>query len=216
MILAELFSSASKTATEYVIAVVPRNGGSPIGFYDGDGKPLAKDAKLARRFKSREGARFEADKKADKICRDGQDLKIQPVPVLKEWSGDVETKKHPPEGLFATGTATAIVKWLKASHKDLKGAMSALNFYINRAGKNLTADRKGELEAVKTKLRSVFGVQEDLELSERMMPKVDKFMKSQKAQALVKAGMAPEEMEEFLSDVWDEGYSEGSKNKKGC
>jgi len=68
------------------------------------------------------------------------------------WSGSVHTKKHPPEGLFATGSADDIVKWLTSAHKDKRSAMSALNFYINRAGKNLSAARKGTLEAAKKKL----------------------------------------------------------------
>jgi hypothetical protein len=68
-----------------------------------------------------------------------------------KWSGDVKTKKHPPEGLFAEGSAGAIVKWLKSAHADKKGAVSALNFYINRAGKNLPAERKAVLDsALKT------------------------------------------------------------------
>lgn len=68
------------------------------------------------------------------------------------WSGDVKTKKHPPEGLFASGSAEKITKWLVSSHKDLKSASSALNFYINRAGKDLSAERKAVLNSVKTKL----------------------------------------------------------------
>jgi len=35
--------------------------------------------------------------------------------------------------------------------------MSMLNFYINRAGKNLSAAQKRTLEAAKTELRRQFG-----------------------------------------------------------
>jgi hypothetical protein len=35
--------------------------------------------------------------------------------------------------------------------------MSMLNFYINRAGKNLSASRKKVLEAAKSELRRLFG-----------------------------------------------------------
>jgi hypothetical protein len=35
--------------------------------------------------------------------------------------------------------------------------MSMLTFYINRAGKNLSAARRKKLEAAKTKLREAFG-----------------------------------------------------------
>lgn len=75
----------------------------------------------------------------------------------EKWSGDVRTKKHPPEGLFKEGSQSDIVDWLKKSHKDLKGAMGALNFYINRAGKNLSAERKKTLEGAKNKLRKAYG-----------------------------------------------------------
>jgi hypothetical protein len=74
----------------------------------------------------------------------------------KMWSGDVETKKHPPENLFANGSAEDIASWLKSSHKDLKSAMSALNFYINRAGKNLSTERRSILEKTKDILRKKF------------------------------------------------------------
>jgi hypothetical protein len=65
------------------------------------------------------------------------------------WSGDVKTKKHPPENLFADGSAEAIASWLKKEHGTKKGAMSALNFYINRAGSNLKGAQKSKLESVK-------------------------------------------------------------------
>jgi Protein of unknown function (DUF3175) len=38
-----------------------------------------------------------------------------------------------------------------------RSAISMLTFYINRAGKNLSAGRKKTLEAVKRELRRVFG-----------------------------------------------------------
>ena len=56
------------------------------------------------------------------------------------WSGDVDTKKHPPEGKFTQG-AEAIAKWLKSSHKDLKGALAAMNLYHNRNPKNMSKDK---------------------------------------------------------------------------
>lgn len=62
---------------------------------------------------------------------------------------DVKAKKHPPEGLFAEGNAAEIASWLKKNHDDLKGAMSALNFYVNRAGKDLSAERRSTLEQAK-------------------------------------------------------------------
>ena len=38
-----------------------------------------------------------------------------------------------------------------------RSAMSVLTFYINRAGKNLSTQRKGKLEAAKSELRRMFG-----------------------------------------------------------
>jgi hypothetical protein len=87
-----------------------------------------------------------------------------PVPLVeKKWSDNVDTKKQPPEGLFASGSKADIVNWLKDNHADFKSAMSALNFFINRAGKNLTADRRGVLENCKEALRKAYGVKESLE-----------------------------------------------------
>ena len=74
--------------------------------------------------------------------------------LLELWSAKVKTKKHPKEGLFATGSATEIAAWLKKSHEDLKGAMGALNFYINRAGKNLSDTDKAKLAHVKSLLHA--------------------------------------------------------------
>ena len=70
-------------------------------------------------------------------------LHLQRLAGINEdkWQGDVHTKKHPPEGLFANAEPKTIVKWLKDNHKEYKSAMSSLNFYINRSGKNLTAER---------------------------------------------------------------------------
>lgn len=67
----------------------------------------------------------------------------------KYWSGDVNVKVHPPKGLFAKGTADDILAWLQKSHGSLQTAMDSLNFYVNRAGKNLSKERRAVLEQVK-------------------------------------------------------------------
>lgn len=77
--------------------------------------------------------------------------------TAKKWSKDVKVKKHSPAGLFAEGSAEAIAKWLKSSHGDLKGAMSSLNFYLNRAGEGLSPARRKVLEGVKDKLHKMYG-----------------------------------------------------------
>lgn len=73
-----------------------------------------------------------------------------------KWSSEVKTKKHPPEGLFQSGSGEDIAKWLHSSHKDLKGAMSSLNFYKNRAGSNLPEGRKAVLDAAESKIQKMY------------------------------------------------------------
>jgi hypothetical protein len=74
----------------------------------------------------------------------------------EKWLGKVKAKWHPRPGLFEEGSAQEIAETLKSNHKDLKSSMSALNFYINRAGKKLGSERKAVLENAKTALRSMF------------------------------------------------------------
>jgi hypothetical protein len=77
--------------------------------------------------------------------------------ILNElWSGKVDTKVTPPEGLFASGTAAKIAEWSIQSHHDLKSAMASLNFYVNRAGKNLTHDRRSTIDTAKNLVRRHF------------------------------------------------------------
>lgn len=45
----------------------------------------------------------------------------------------------------------------RKARTPFQSAMSMLNFYINRAGKNLPADRKKTLEEAKVELRKQFG-----------------------------------------------------------
>jgi hypothetical protein len=73
----------------------------------------------------------------------------------KLWSGEVHTHWTPPEGFF-NQSATEIAKGLKANSKNLKQAMSRLNFYINRAGENLSADDRARLELAKEKLHELY------------------------------------------------------------
>ena len=67
----------------------------------------------------------------------------------KQWVARVNTEStHPPPGLFKK-SATAIARTLaskKVSPKGLASGLRMLTFYINRAGNNLTAHRRSELE----------------------------------------------------------------------
>ncbi|TGQ42569.1 DUF3175 domain-containing protein [Mesorhizobium sp. M00.F.Ca.ET.216.01.1.1] len=86
----------------------------------------------------------------------------------KKWSADV-TKHSDALDLeahvFESDDARKIAASLKrsAEHSDrrkaepFRSAMSMLNFYINRAGKNLPAARKKVLEDAKDELRAAFG-----------------------------------------------------------
>ena len=72
---------------------------------------------------------------------------------------DLESK------IFKSNSADKIARSLKQSAErserrkgtPFQSAMSMLNFYINRAGKNLSATRKEHLDKAKNKLRQLFG-----------------------------------------------------------
>jgi hypothetical protein len=72
------------------------------------------------------------------------------------WSGKVKTKWKPKAGIFSTGSAEEIASYLKSESNDLKQAMGRLNFYLNRAGKNLSPERKKIIEAAKKKLQDLY------------------------------------------------------------
>jgi tRNA(adenine34) deaminase len=80
----------------------------------------------------------------------------------KKWSAKVTTDStHPDEGLFSED-ASVIAKALASKRVSPKGpasGMRMLNFYINRAGKNLSASRHAELEKAKTLLSNIIAKQ---------------------------------------------------------
>jgi hypothetical protein len=86
----------------------------------------------------------------------------------KRWSADVT--KHSDaldleSGVFASQDPHEVAVSLKHSAESstrrksdpFRSAMSMLNFYINRAGKNLSARRRSVLLRAKDELRSAFG-----------------------------------------------------------
>jgi hypothetical protein len=86
---------------------------------------------------------------------------------LKKWSGKVTRESHALDlenGVFKKRSAHDIAKSLKRSAErsharksaPMRSAMSMLTFYINRAGKNMSASRKRTLEAAKGELRRLF------------------------------------------------------------
>lgn len=70
----------------------------------------------------------------------------------KRWVANVNTDStHPPEGLF-TKDASTIARTLaskKVSPKGPGSGMRMLSYFINRAGRNLSASRRKELERAK-------------------------------------------------------------------
>lgn len=86
----------------------------------------------------------------------------------KYWSAYVTKHSFALElepGVFTWGDPKKIARSLKRSAlmsarrrgTPLQSAMSMLNFYINRAGKNLSASRRRTLERAKKELRRIFG-----------------------------------------------------------
>ena len=78
--------------------------------------------------------------------------KRKPPSEPKKWSANVKTTStYPPPGLF-TKSAREIARILATKKVSPKGPVSGLrilSFYINRAGKTLTAARRKELEKAK-------------------------------------------------------------------
>jgi tRNA(Arg) A34 adenosine deaminase TadA len=87
-----------------------------------------------------------------------------PMAKTKKWSAKVDTDStHPDEGLF-NQSASSIAKALaskKASPKGPASGMRMLNFYINRAGKNLPEERHAELEKAKSLLSGIIAQQKE-------------------------------------------------------
>jgi hypothetical protein len=86
----------------------------------------------------------------------------------QKWSADVtehsdalDLEHHVFESDDPKKIASSLKRSAEASHRrkaePFQSAMSMLNFYINRAGKNLPAARKKVLEDAKDELRAAFG-----------------------------------------------------------
>jgi len=86
----------------------------------------------------------------------------------KKWSHDVTAHDHPFDlepGVFTSNDPKTIAAALKRSAEDpqrgsddpYRTAMSMLDFYINRAGGNLTPVQRQALDQTKAELRQSFG-----------------------------------------------------------
>ena len=92
----------------------------------------------------------------------------KPERSTKRWSHHVMETSDAMDiqrDIFKTGNAQEIADSLKRSStrstrrkgSPFQSAMSMLNFYINRAGRNLPKSRKSTLERAKKRLREAFG-----------------------------------------------------------
>lgn len=88
--------------------------------------------------------------------------------MTKYWSNKVTKNSNAldlDEGVFTWIDPRKIAQSLKHSAEvsnrrktsPFQSAMSMLNFYINRAGKNITPNQKSILEKAKVELRKLFG-----------------------------------------------------------
>ncbi|AIO30944.1 DUF3175 domain-containing protein [Burkholderia pseudomultivorans] len=86
----------------------------------------------------------------------------------RRWSGEVTQKSDALDiepDIFKSDDPGAIAASLKRSAErsrrrkasPFQSAMSMLNFYVNRAGRNLPKTRRATLERAKRKLREAFG-----------------------------------------------------------
>ena len=88
--------------------------------------------------------------------------------MIKKWSGKVTEESDALDlesGIFTSKDPKKIASSLKHSAQAstrrkadvFQSAMSMLNFYINRAGSNLTKERLKVLDQAKDELRKLFG-----------------------------------------------------------
>jgi hypothetical protein len=86
----------------------------------------------------------------------------------KRWSQRVTERSNALDldpGVFTRADPRSIARSLKRSAEHsrrrkvdpYRSAMSMLTFYINRAGKSLSATRRRKLEAAKDELRDLYG-----------------------------------------------------------
>jgi hypothetical protein len=109
-----------------------------------------------------------AAKKADKRNARAKTALTGKAPSSKRWSKRVMQTSDAMDlqsGVFKLRSGRAIARSLKKSSENstrrksspFRSAMSMLNFEINRAGKNLTAERRQVLNQAKAELRKAFG-----------------------------------------------------------
>jgi hypothetical protein len=104
-----------------------------------------------------------------------------PMPHAARWSQQVTQASNALDlepGVFTLSNPQAIARSLKTAAEcstrrkstPYRSAMSMLNFYINRAGRQLDPERRACLEAAKDELRALFGRRRILPLSNLSAP----------------------------------------------
>jgi hypothetical protein len=95
----------------------------------------------------------------------------------RPWVAKVTTDStHPPEGLFNKGPTT-IAKALASKNVSPKGSASGmrmLTYYINRAGQNLTEERRVVLNQAKMLLSKIVAREREEKKHNREAPKPKK------------------------------------------
>jgi hypothetical protein len=108
-----------------------------------------------------------AGKKRVKRKASGKTTQARKPPSSRRWSKRVMQTSDAMDlksGVFKLRSGRAIAKSLKKSSESstrrksspFRSAMSMLNFEINRAGKNLSAERRRVLNEAKIELRKAF------------------------------------------------------------
>ncbi|HJP64362.1 MAG TPA: DUF3175 domain-containing protein [Mucilaginibacter sp.] len=98
-------------------------------------------------------------------------VKTKAKDKVKKWSARVTQTSDAldlQKDVFKSGDPDKIASSLKHSAEEshrrkgspFQSAMSMLNFYENRAGKNLSKSQRAPLEKAKNKLRKLFGREE--------------------------------------------------------
>lgn len=88
------------------------------------------------------------------------DVLVEEAEAQHYWTKDVKTGQngfHTPAGLFKDGTAKKIAEVVSQDYKaEYKTAISRLNFYINRGGKNITPQIRAKVEDAKAILKKKY------------------------------------------------------------
>ena len=115
-----------------------------------------------------------AKKLAAKSVAKKSAVKKSTTPPSRRWSAKVDTDStHPDHELFLQ-SAPKIAKALadkRVSPKGPASGMRMLNFYINRAGKNLSKERVATLERAKELLSKIIAKSKEKTPAKKSAPK---------------------------------------------